>query len=184
MDMIIELPIFGNCEIFTIFLLVPSSLVKYPLQLFLAIIYVIFFISYRRLLRLARTQNFLRFDATKAIYVSGIDVNGNRVVSVVGRYIPANELDLEKVFCLLDCANSSKTRYSCFLVKVMLYVIYTMDSVVDSPYMIVYFNTMTTQSNHFSSDFLRKLYNTLDHRYKVNLARLCIVHTTVRKKVH
>ena len=111
--------------------------------------------KYQHYLRRSLTENFLDFMKLKAFYKSGLDYSGRQVVTFIGKLLPVSQLDLEKATC---------------------YFIHTMESVVNKPYVLVYFNTDNTSENQLDSNFLKQLYATVDDRYKKNLVALFIVH--------
>nr|XP_039261975.1 ganglioside-induced differentiation-associated-protein 2-like [Styela clava] len=117
---------------------------------------------YQRLLRISRNENFSKFSSLGAIKISGRDVNGNIVISIIGKHLNFYEIDLEKF---------------------LLYLILTFDPIVNNPYTVVYFHTQTLEFNRPTSEYLKKLYNTFDYRYKSNLSRLCMVHTNTMMKI-
>lgn len=81
---------------------------------------------------------------------------------VVGRNIPVTLIDLEKA---------------------LLYFIHVMDHITVKEYVMVYFHTLTGEHNHLDSDFLKKLYDIVDAKYKKNLMAFYFVHPTFRSKV-
>ncbi|XP_048675626.1 ganglioside-induced differentiation-associated protein 2 isoform X2 [Caretta caretta] len=92
----------------------------------------------------------------------GVDNCGRTVMVVVGRNIPVTLIDMEKA---------------------LLYFIHVMDHIVVKEYVIVYFHTLTSDYNHLDSDFLKKLYDVVDIKYKRNLKAVYFVHPTFRSKV-
>lgn len=64
-----------------------------------------------------------------------------------------------------------------------MYLILTLDSIVQKDYVVVYFHTLTTQDNNPSLTFLKDVYNVLEYKYKKNLRAFYIVHPTFWSRV-
>ncbi|KAM9300325.1 ganglioside-induced differentiation-associated protein 2 isoform 3-T4 [Morus bassanus] len=92
----------------------------------------------------------------------GVDNCGRTVMVVVGRNIPVTLIDMEKA---------------------LLYFIHVMDHIAVKEYVLVYFHTLTNDYNQLDSNFLKKLYDVVDAKYKRNLKALYFVHPTFRSKV-
>lgn len=118
--------------------------------------------NYNRWLCRARAEDLSDVASLKALYQTGVDNFGRTVMAVVGRNIPVTLIDMEKA---------------------LLYFIHVMDHIAAKEYVIVYFHTLTNVYNHLDSDFLKKLYDIVDVKYKRNLKALYFVHPTFRSKV-
>ncbi|XP_061493857.1 ganglioside-induced differentiation-associated protein 2 [Rhineura floridana] len=118
--------------------------------------------NYNRWLCRARAEDLSDIASLKALYQTGVDNCGRTVMAVVGRNIPVTLIDMEKA---------------------LLYFIHVMDHIVMKEYVIVYFHTLTNMYNHLDSDFLKKLSDIVDVKYKRNLKALYFVHPTFRSKV-
>lgn len=118
--------------------------------------------NYQRWLCRARSEDLSDVAALRALYQTGLDAYGRTVMVVVGRNIPATLIDLEKA---------------------LLYFIHVMDHITLKDYVMVYFHTLTNENNHLDSDFLKKLHDIVDIRYKRNLKAFYFVHPTFRSKV-
>ncbi|KAJ3592339.1 hypothetical protein NHX12_007466 [Muraenolepis orangiensis] len=121
--------------------------------------------NYNRWLGRARAEDLSDIAALKALYQTGVDLWGRTVVVVIGRNIPVSIIDLEKA---------------------LLYFIHVMDHVAVKEYVMVYFHTLTAEHNHLDTDFLKKLYDIVDAKFKKNLRAFYFVHPTLRakEKVH
>lgn len=119
-------------------------------------------LRYQHWLRRARTEDLSSIAAHKMIYQSGVDSLGRPVVVFVGKFFPAQSLDLQKAMC---------------------YFMLVMDQIVNQDYVIVYFHTQTTSDNLPDTSFLKDFYHNVDHRYKKNLKHAYIVHPTFWCKV-
>lgn len=118
--------------------------------------------NYNRWLTRARTEDLSDIAALRALYQTGVDNCGRTVMVVVGRNIPVTIIDMEKA---------------------LLYFIHVMDHIAVKEYVIVYFHTLTSEHNLLDSDFLKKMYDVVDTKYKKNLRALYFVHPTFRSKV-
>lgn len=118
--------------------------------------------NYNRWLCQARSEDLSDIASLKALYQTGVDNCGRTVMVVVGRNIPVTLIDMDKA---------------------LLYFIHVMDHIAVKEYVLVYFHTLTSEYNHLDSDFLKKLYDVVDIKYKRNLKAVYFVHPTFRSKV-
>ncbi|XP_056145644.1 ganglioside-induced differentiation-associated protein 2 isoform X2 [Lampris incognitus] len=118
--------------------------------------------NYNRWLCRARAEDLSDIAALKALYQTGVDMCGRTVMVVVGRNIPVTLIDLEKA---------------------LLYFIHVMDHITVKEYVMVYFHTLTGEHNHLDTDFLKKLYDVVDAKFKKNLRAFYFIHPTFRSKV-
>ncbi|KAJ8409926.1 hypothetical protein AAFF_G00209670 [Aldrovandia affinis] len=118
--------------------------------------------NYSRWLCRARAEDLSDIAALKALYQTGVDICGRTVMVLVGRNIPVTLIDMEKA---------------------LLYFIHVMDHIAVKEYVMVYFHTLTGEHNHLDSDFLKKLYDIVDPKFKKNLRAFYFVHPTFRSKV-
>uniref|UniRef100_A0A4X1SSC7 Macro domain-containing protein n=1 Tax=Sus scrofa TaxID=9823 RepID=A0A4X1SSC7_PIG len=118
--------------------------------------------NYNRWLCQARSEDLSDIASLKALYQTGVDNCGRTVMVVVGRNIPVTLIDMDKA---------------------LLYFIHVMDHIAVKEYVLVYFHTLTSEYNHLDSDFLKKLYDVVDVKYKRNLKAVYFVHPTFRSKV-
>lgn len=118
--------------------------------------------NYSRWLCRARAEDLSDIAALKALYQTGVDVCGRTVMVLVGRNIPVTLIDMEKA---------------------LLYFIHVMDHIAVKEYVMVYFHTLTREHNHLDSDFLKKVYDIVDPKFKKNLRAFYFVHPTFRSKV-
>uniref|UniRef100_A0A673HK22 Ganglioside-induced differentiation-associated protein 2 n=1 Tax=Sinocyclocheilus rhinocerous TaxID=307959 RepID=A0A673HK22_9TELE len=126
------------------------------------LVLVVFLHSYNRWLCRARAEDLSDIAALKALYQTGVDLCGRTVMVVVGRNIPVTLIDMEKA---------------------LLYFIHVMDHITVKEYVMVYFHTLTGEHNHLDTDFLKKLYDIVDAKFKKNLRAIYFVHPTFRSKV-
>ncbi|XP_012276397.1 protein GDAP2 homolog [Orussus abietinus] len=117
---------------------------------------------YERLLRRAKTEDLSEVSGIGCLYQKGVDRQGRPVVIFVGKWFPANEINLDKA---------------------LLYLIQLLDPIVKGDYVIAYFHTLTTSNNYPSLHWLREVYNVLPYKYKKNLKHFYIVHPTFWTKM-
>uniref|UniRef100_A0A3P8ZJQ9 Macro domain-containing protein n=1 Tax=Esox lucius TaxID=8010 RepID=A0A3P8ZJQ9_ESOLU len=118
--------------------------------------------NYNRWLCRARAEDLSDIAALKALYQTGVDIYGRTVMVLVGRNVPVNLIDMEKA---------------------LLYFIHVMDHITVKEYVMVYFHTLTEERNHLDSEFLKKLYEIVDAKFKNNLKAFYFVHPSFRSKV-
>ncbi|XP_051174986.1 protein GDAP2 homolog isoform X1 [Leptopilina boulardi] len=117
---------------------------------------------YERLLRRAKMEDLSEISGIGCLYQSGTDRQGRPVVVFVGKWFPANNINLDKA---------------------LLYLIQLLDPIVKGDYVIAYFHTLTTNNNYPSLSWLREVYNVLPYKYKKNLKHFYIVHPTFWTKM-
>ncbi|CAL1264930.1 unnamed protein product, partial [Larinioides sclopetarius] len=113
--------------------------------------------KYERLLRKARNEDLRSIANLGCLYRSGEDRHGRPVVVFIGQRFKVNQIDLNKA---------------------VMYMILTLDSIVQKDYVVVYFHTLTTNENIPSLQFLKDVYSILEYKYKKNLRTFYIVHPT------
>ncbi|XP_048458826.1 ganglioside-induced differentiation-associated protein 2 isoform X1 [Rhincodon typus] len=118
--------------------------------------------NYNRWLCRARADDLSGVASLKALYQTGYDKCGRTVVVIVGRNIPVTLIDPDKA---------------------LLYFIHIMDHVAAREFVLVYFHTLTSEHNHPDSEFIKKLYDIVDVKYKKNMKAFYFVHPTFRSKV-
>ncbi|XP_073978563.1 ganglioside induced differentiation associated protein 2 isoform X2 [Rhodnius prolixus] len=117
---------------------------------------------YDRLLRRAKTEDLRAVSGIGCLYQSGVDRFGRPVIVFVGKWFKFKDIDLDKA---------------------LLYLIYLLDPLVKSDYVIAYFHTNTSNVNYPSLTWLREVYNILPYKYKKNLKAFYIVHPTFWTKM-
>ncbi|KAL1774006.1 ganglioside-induced differentiation-associated protein 2 [Sigmodon hispidus] len=118
--------------------------------------------NYNRWLCQARSEDLSDIASLKALYQTGVDNCGHTVMVVVGRNILVTLIDMDKT---------------------LLYFIHVMDHIAVKECVLIYFHTLTNEYNHLDSDFLKKLYDVVDVKYKRNLKAVYFVHPTFHSKV-
>ncbi|XP_015908777.1 protein GDAP2 homolog [Parasteatoda tepidariorum] len=113
--------------------------------------------KYERLLRKARNEDLRSIANLGCLYHSGEDRFGRPVVVFIGNRFKVNQVDLNKA---------------------VMYLVLTLDSLVQKDYVVVYFHTLTSNENNPSLTFLKDVYSVLEYKYKKNLRRFYIIHPT------
>lgn len=113
---------------------------------------------YERLLRRSKFEDLSEIASQRCLYTAGEDNFGRLIVVFIGKRFKANKIDLDKA---------------------LLYLIFTLDRLVSRDFIVMYFHTLTTRDNHPPLNFIRYVYETLDHRYKKNLKAFYIIHPTL-----
>jgi len=110
---------------------------------------------YYRLLSQSQTLDLSDISRMQIIYQSGIDNQGRPIIIFVGSRLPEQRLQLDRVF---------------------LYIIKTMDKIVDSDYIFIYLHTNMETKPEFG--WMEQVYNQIDIRYNNHLRALYVVHPT------
>ncbi|XP_039290459.1 protein GDAP2 homolog isoform X2 [Nilaparvata lugens] len=117
---------------------------------------------YERLLRRAKTEDLSEVSGIGCLYQSGVDRFGRPVIVFVGKWFRFKDINLDKA---------------------LLYLIYLLDPLVKSDYIITYFHTLTSNHNYPSFNWLREVYNILPYKYKKNLKAFYVIHPTFWTKM-
>jgi O-acetyl-ADP-ribose deacetylase (regulator of RNase III) len=114
--------------------------------------------KYMHYLRMARQEDLSDVSKYRFVYPSGVDAQGRPVIVFLGSHFPANVVPLER--CLLHIIN-------------------VMDRLVQSAYNVVYFHTNISDDNQPPLEWLKTCYTIFNRKYKKNLQRLFVVHSTM-----
>jgi len=117
---------------------------------------------YERLLRKAKTEDLTEIAALRCLYIGGEDRLGRPIVVFVGKRFKSASANLEKA---------------------LLYLILTLDRIVQNEYIVIYFHTLTSAENQISFNFYRYVFDALDRTYRKNLKALYIVHPTFWSRI-
>lgn len=116
---------------------------------------------YDNLKKRARREDIKDLADVNCMYRAGLDTLGREIVVFVGKNYPAAKVPENQA---------------------LAFFITNMDSVVNKPYILIYFNTETQVENVYDSAFYKLLYDSLDQRYLNNLRGLYLVHTNLMLK--
>lgn len=118
--------------------------------------------KYSQWVKRSRTEDFTEISKMGFLYNPGVDKNGRPVVVFVGRYFPANAIDLNKA---------------------VSYFIHFMDSLASREYVMVYFHTLTTEDHQLDMGFLKDFYELLDQKYRRNMHALYVIHGNILQRI-
>jgi hypothetical protein len=96
------------------------------------------------------------------IYESGKDASGRPIVVIVGSRLPMQRNYLDRVF---------------------LYMIKTMDKIVDHSYTVVYLHTKMENKDTPEFSWMKQVYNIMDYKYGDHLSSFFVVHPTFWLKI-
>lgn len=114
-------------------------------------------VKYQELLAAAKKENFSDLREADFLYRSNYDSQGRSIVVLIGSNLPGKTVSLEHL---------------------LLYIIYTLDSVVEKDYVVAYFASNQNSANRPPFTWIRKAYKIFDRKYKKNLKQLYIVQPT------
>lgn len=117
---------------------------------------------YEKFLLRAKQEDLTDIAQLQCIYQSGVDRFGRPVVVFIGRNLPANCIDMERM---------------------LLYIVQMMDPIADNHYTVVYLHSLTTADNLPATSFVKYAYNLLHDKYKKNLSSFYIVHPNIWFKI-
>ena len=112
---------------------------------------------YQELLSAAKKEDFRDLRQANCLYRSGYDSEGHSIVVLIGSNLPGKSVSLDHL---------------------LLYIIYTLDSIVENDYVVAYFAASQSSTNRPPFAWLRKVYKIFDRKYKKNLKHLYIVQPT------
>ena len=119
-------------------------------------------LRFAELLRRAQAEDLTSIEDTHCIYRAGYDKQGRSVIVFIGKWFRHSQINLEKA---------------------LLYLLKTLDPVVERDYVVVYFHTRTSRDNIPSYWWIKHVYNTVTHKYKKNLKAFYVVHPTLWTKM-
>ncbi|CAK4675597.1 hypothetical protein LEN26_011562 [Aphanomyces euteiches] len=119
-------------------------------------------IPYQSYLDQAKHQDLQDIAKLKLIYRAGLDHAGAPVLMVVGKNLPVDAVDLERV---------------------MLYIIRVMDAVVERKYTVIYAHGEVTEANQPTTAWLQQLCKTFSSKYRENLKAFYILEATLWLKM-
>jgi len=96
------------------------------------------------------------------IYESGKDISGRPVVVIVGSRLPMQRANLDRVF---------------------LYMIRTMDRIVENSYVVVYLHTNMEERDTPEFSWMKQVYNIMDYKYGDHLHTFFVIHPTFWLKI-
>jgi hypothetical protein len=91
------------------------------------------------------------------IYQSGKDSQGRDIIMIIGNRLPEKRAHLDRVF---------------------LYIIKTLDKIVESDYIVVYMHANMDKKSKPEFSWLEQVYNQIDTKYNSHLRAMYVVHPT------
>ncbi|ETW08248.1 hypothetical protein H310_00885 [Aphanomyces invadans] len=119
-------------------------------------------VTYQEYVHQARHEDFQDIARLGLIHRAGVDHAGAPVLMVVGKNLPSEAVDLDRV---------------------LLYVIHVMDAVVDRKYSVVYAHGGVIDQNQPNSTWLNQLFKTFSAKYRDNLKAFYILEATMWLKM-
>jgi len=112
---------------------------------------------YYKFLRQSQQLDLSDIARLQIIYQSGKDSQGRAIVMILGSRLPEKRNQLDRVF---------------------LYIIKTLDKIVESDYVVVYLHTLMEDKSKPEFSWLEQVYNQIDTKYNMHLRALYVVHPT------
>lgn len=119
-------------------------------------------LQYQELLNAAKKEDFRDLREADCLYRSGYDSEGRSIVVLIGSNLPGKTVCLDHL---------------------LLYMIYTLDSIVENDYVVAYFAAGQSSENRPPFKWIHKVYKIFDRKYKKNLKHLFIVQPTTWLKM-
>jgi len=112
---------------------------------------------YYKFLRQAHQLDLSEIARLQIIYQSGCDNQGRPIVMIIGSRLPEKRAHLDRVF---------------------LYIIKTLDKIVENDYVFVYLHTNMENKSKPEFSWLEQIYNQIDRKYNAHLRAFYILHPT------
>jgi len=112
---------------------------------------------YYKFLRQAHQLDLSEIARLQIIYQSGVDNQGRPIVMFIGSRLPEKRAHLDRVF---------------------LYIIKTLDKIVENDYVIVYLHTNMENKSKPEFSWLEQVYNQIDRKYNIHLRAFYVLHPT------
>jgi len=112
---------------------------------------------YYRFLKQSQQLDLSDIAKLQIIYQSGKDSQGRNIVMFIGNRLPEKRTHLDRVF---------------------LYIIKTLDKIVESDYVVVYLHSNFENKSKPEFSWLEQVYNQIDTKYNSHLKAMYVVHPT------
>uniref|UniRef100_K3WWZ1 Macro domain-containing protein n=1 Tax=Globisporangium ultimum (strain ATCC 200006 / CBS 805.95 / DAOM BR144) TaxID=431595 RepID=K3WWZ1_GLOUD len=119
-------------------------------------------LNYQTALAQAQRERFDDLRAMKFLYNAGVDHSGCPVIVYLACNLPVDDVDLDRV---------------------MLYVIQTMDAIVENTYSVMYVHTDVKDENQPNASWLKRLFRTFASKYQANLRFFYMLEPTMWLKL-
>lgn len=115
--------------------------------------------KYRALLNEAKRQDLSDIEKRHIVQIHGLDKQQQRIILFLEGRLPTG---------------GSKSDMD----RVLLYIIRTMDPIVESPYCVIYIMNNLSNVKRPSFSWIREIYSTMTRKYKKNMKAIYFVHPT------
>jgi len=114
--------------------------------------------NFTELVKRSKEEDLTELEKSGCLYQAGVDKQGRPVIVFIGKWFKPETITLEKA---------------------LLYLIRTLDPIVDRNYSVVYFCSRTSSENMMSYWWIKEIYSQLPYQYKKNLKDFYTVHPSM-----
>jgi len=118
--------------------------------------------DFTELVRRSKEEDLTEIEKSGCLYQAGVDKQGRPVIVFIGKWFKPDSVTLEQA---------------------LLYLIRTIDPVVERDYSVVYFCAKTSSENLISYWWLKEIYSQLPYNYRKNLKAFYTVHPSLWTRV-
>lgn len=118
--------------------------------------------DFTELVRRSKEEDLTEIEKSGCLYQAGVDKQGRPVIVFIGKWFKPESVTLEQA---------------------LLYLIRTIDPVVERDYSVVYFCAKTSSENLISYWWLKEIYSQLPYNYRKNLKAFYTVHPSLWTRV-
>jgi hypothetical protein len=118
--------------------------------------------DFAELVRRSKEEDLTEVEKSGCLYQAGVDKQGRPVIVFIGKWFKPDSVSLEQA---------------------LLYLIRTIDPVVERDYSVVYFCAKTSSENLISYWWLKEIYSQLPYHYRKNLKAFYTVHPSLWTRV-
>lgn len=118
--------------------------------------------DFTELVRRSKEEDLTAIEKSGCLYQAGVDKQGRPVIVFIGKWFKPDSVTLEQA---------------------LLYLIRTIDPVVERDYSVVYFCAKTSSENLISYWWLKEIYSQLPYNYRKNLKAFYTVHPSLWTRV-
>jgi len=118
--------------------------------------------DFAELVRRSKEEDLTEIEKSGCLYQAGVDKQGRPVIVFIGKWFKPDSVTLEQA---------------------LLYLIRTIDPVVERDYSVVYFCAKTSSENLISYWWLKEIYSQLPYHYRKNLKAFYTVHPSLWTRV-
>lgn len=119
-------------------------------------------VNYQLALSKAKREDFEDLRRLKFLYKGGVDRSGSPVIVYQGANLPVDDVDLDRV---------------------ALFIIQSMDAVVEKQYSVLYIHAGVTDENQPNAAWLKRLFKIFSSKYQANLRFFYMLEPTIWLKL-